>query len=613
MRILVNGQEAALKKDISFQYVSENPLFTEAEDYTMEMTFPLDDSPQNILIFGALHVKGVDIGTISYPCEIITDLFDKTGIITITSVSDTEVKGQFLEGISQQNYIEDPTLQNYINEIDYSRIDGQNRLDEYSNFGAAVGWENYPVYNKSTETIEYSEQLAPGSWTWYSYRIYLKHLVEVVAQAIGYSVDQTVLLNIVMYQSIVVANCRSLGERFTREDFNWLPLNAILPKWTVKEFFQNVADFFGCTVFYDSINKHIAFTGNKNIVDNSGIVNLQVLDDFTVNMSDVKTPSYKGNKSFKLPDACNPNNINSCPWILNDRRVPVARVSLSNLLEDIRCCADPPVEGQELARPENYAVMPQYLFYIYNLAGGQYCVISNVQEEFIDGGTPEEGTHGDYIYYQLEVVNQFGGTGDGEELKLCPAPMKSISTDRRHVKLLPCIDVPEDPLSVAPEEVTDGYPKALDFLSGGERDTSDLYYDKLWLFCVVEGSNHNKYAFTRRIEPYDVFSQMLDEGLNPMYNDDEETDPKGGYYTQSFDTYPWSLTPNDSGIVNIRKLPKVDETKLYKYKFFSKELPNPKAIFVIRGKQYACLRITAHFSVDGMSDLLEGEFYEITG
>lgn len=57
----------------------------------------------------------------------------------------------------------------------------------------------------------------------------------------------------------------------------------------------------------------------------------------------------------------------------------------------------------------------------------------------------------------------------------------------------------------------------------------------------------------------------------------------------------------------------VDESKLYRYKFLSKTLPDPKDIYVIKGKRYACLRLTAHFTVDGMSELIEGEFYEIVG
>ena len=122
MKILVNGREAVLKANASFEYVSENPLFTEAEDYTMEIPFPMKDCPQNIAIFGPLHVKGVDISKVSFPCEIQTDAFVKSGILTITSVSDTEVKGQFLEGMSTKSFAGD-AINVYLDEIDFSAYD----------------------------------------------------------------------------------------------------------------------------------------------------------------------------------------------------------------------------------------------------------------------------------------------------------------------------------------------------------------------------------------------------------------------------------------------------------------------------------------------------------
>ena len=75
MKIIVDGKQAVMKEGSSFEYHSENPLFTEAEDYSFDIEFPMKDCPENILIFGALHVKGVDISTVTFPCEIITASF----------------------------------------------------------------------------------------------------------------------------------------------------------------------------------------------------------------------------------------------------------------------------------------------------------------------------------------------------------------------------------------------------------------------------------------------------------------------------------------------------------------------------------------------------------
>jgi hypothetical protein len=62
----------------------------------------------------------------------------------------------------------------------------------------------------------------------------------------------------------------------------------------------------------------------------------------------------------------------------------------------------------------------------------------------------------------------------------------------------------------------------------------------------------------------------------------------------------------------VAALPGVDETKLYRYKFLvDGTLPAPTNIFLINGKKFACLRLTARFTVNSMSQLVEGEFYEI--
>ena len=52
MEITINGQMACLKKNTSFEYISENSMFTGSDSYTLTITFPLKDCPQNIRIFG---------------------------------------------------------------------------------------------------------------------------------------------------------------------------------------------------------------------------------------------------------------------------------------------------------------------------------------------------------------------------------------------------------------------------------------------------------------------------------------------------------------------------------------------------------------------------------
>ena len=66
MILTINGQQAALKKGLSIEYISENRIFTDADDYSMEIELPLADCPQNLDIFGMITRKDVDTGDIFF-------------------------------------------------------------------------------------------------------------------------------------------------------------------------------------------------------------------------------------------------------------------------------------------------------------------------------------------------------------------------------------------------------------------------------------------------------------------------------------------------------------------------------------------------------------------
>ena len=70
MGIIINGQQACLKRNTSFEYISENSLFTGSDSYTLTITFPLKDCPQNIAIFGHLNRKDVALENLLLDCEI---------------------------------------------------------------------------------------------------------------------------------------------------------------------------------------------------------------------------------------------------------------------------------------------------------------------------------------------------------------------------------------------------------------------------------------------------------------------------------------------------------------------------------------------------------------
>lgn len=637
MKILVNGREAVLKANASFEYVSENPLFTEAEDYTMEIPFPMKDCPQNISIFGPLHVKGVDISKVSFPCEIQTDAFVKSGILTITSVSDTEVKGQFLEGMSQENF--SSSLPNiYLTDMDFSAYDGQaggwEGYPDYTEIidpewgsmgwqanksGPEWGWDEVPVWDLTKERIILPLEEVYGEEDRKSRRIYLSHLIKLVGLVTGWTIDDSAMQALPMYKYILVANARL--NLLTDSNIIIRPLSLSLPRWTVIEFLDQLSMFFGCVYSIDGLNKVVRFTACKQIAstESANLVKITPLDDFAVELSEEKA-SYRGNQSYKLPDKCNPHNINSCPDIFNDPRIPIVEITSEQFFTNIEFAARWTYYDSDPAGAE-FGVSMKYLYHLTDI--DKYVVVTEQQDEWI-GEQGDEYAQPDGRFQLAEVINQYGALSDGKELKIAPCPMQTvgysplvspISGAKENFLLcgyLPVLEVPIDPyeyLEMRDMSEHDRTP-VIDYMDSGVAKEEDMLYDHLWLVVYKEGK-----MFTREYEPGIGTTDMIywdAETQQWLKVQDDEGNTKYFPYIAAFYKRDYTLSPFAADIQEIAQLPKVDETKLYRFKFLSSTLPSPTNIFLIQGKKYACVRLTAHFTVLGMSELVEGEFYEIT-
>ena len=88
MILTINGKQAALKKGSSIEYVSENRIFTDADDYSMEIELPLADCPQNLDIFGMITRKDVDTGDIFFDAVLQDTNFFKNSVSREPSQTD---------------------------------------------------------------------------------------------------------------------------------------------------------------------------------------------------------------------------------------------------------------------------------------------------------------------------------------------------------------------------------------------------------------------------------------------------------------------------------------------------------------------------------------------
>ena len=53
--LYIDGRQAVLEAGTNIKITAENPLFTDAGTYTLEVTLPLDGCAENQRIFGAIH------------------------------------------------------------------------------------------------------------------------------------------------------------------------------------------------------------------------------------------------------------------------------------------------------------------------------------------------------------------------------------------------------------------------------------------------------------------------------------------------------------------------------------------------------------------------------
>ena len=296
-QLYINGREAVLKSGTSFKFTRENPLFTDAGDYTFEVQLPLDGCRTNQRIFGPVHRAEVplvpEVGQ-RYPFRLLALPLCVEGKCVVTSVTQDEVKVQLLAKTSQLNLDETDTDGNdiYIDELELGRAYEKEIPSAYA--GDSRVWENghkvmysrrYPLVMSLQNT--YNEKWMYGSvkdtvcvnfpvWSTadsamandrmlhdvvetgkngvtrtYRYAIkkpseslldnvhvfaaqpYLVGILERVLLELGYKVRTNAIRGTWM-EGIFIANARSEYE-----------FRKVLPHWTVKEFMTEVQNFFG--------------------------------------------------------------------------------------------------------------------------------------------------------------------------------------------------------------------------------------------------------------------------------------------------------------------------------------------------------------------------------
>lgn len=603
MQIYVNNKLAALKKGTSFEYVSENRLFSGSDGYTLTITFPLRGCPENIAIFGHINRADVAAKKVIFDCEIRDRGFYKFGSITITEISETEVKTQFLEGRSEQNF--DKTFDKvYINELDLgapattykSGITPANAwYPEYSGCKyVALPWVNdYSgnIQNKAEHIVddavqkkshyEWSEDTTGLSW-----QPYLLYITKKICEAVGYAADFSKWEEVEEYRYLLI--CNTLPHAWYMPAF----ANA-LPHWTVEEYFEKLELFLGGEFDFDHRGKRITFAFTQATLAAKRPVCLEdVVEEHSTEVKvDDDRCEYLESKNLVYKDCDHEMwKFYSCDWFIKGWQNRVVRYnSMRELLDANRSYRT--WNGQHHRGGQIDKLL-------YAADCDAYFVIRPVSRQQV----VEWRGNIIYVYYRykcrLQPVNLFGGRivsedEDAEQVEIEFVPAWVDDTEEKYgrVLFLSFSGYDEDTNTTSEDDKDHPFQKThtVSSLEAGEKEKKSEYYDRIYIGWY-DGSNY--YQGSRLPYPNVENIVIADDWSNFSYAH-------------------FSLRINDRQIRRGQIFHNIEPKMKTTFKFLADTIPDVRSVFLIRGKRYVCEKLTATFTENGMSQLIKGVFYPI--
>ncbi|MCM1490691.1 MAG: hypothetical protein NC095_07690 [Muribaculum sp.] len=603
LTILIDGKRAAIKESCSFELVAENSRFDKSDSYTLDISFPLKDCPQNVEIFGMMFRKDASPSKYTFSCDIIDKAFQMSGSVIVTEFSETEVKCQFLEGKSGAS-LTSPLSDIYINEIKIASPDtNKNNITprtawDKSRECVALPWvnndtgimQNKTSYNASPGTIAWSNDCLGLSWM-----PYLTTVIKGICKAIGFSCDISAIENDESLKYLLVCNALP---------YAWYnPEVAIaLPHWTVEEFFSNLEDFLFGEFRIDLIGKSVSFRSAKDIYENAGVVEIKTdINEFSADVF-VRDSECKAldvaNISYQESDH-QMQKFYDCNWLVKMFRSN-GNVLEYDTLEDLM---EAHQGGFQFIDDKGHR----------NSNMGKLYYVRDMDKYFCTR-TIYKNSDEKTWKLDLQPVNEFGARiiddSDGYkkvELKFVPACIDM--TDLTYGYTL--FNSPgstygdsnssevsiEDADATLPSTSGDdgnhrGNDSAVDMVIRGESNSEQSeFYDRIYL-----GWWDGIKQFSGATNPFPNVSDSLHiwkpiSVRNLICN--------------------FSLASKDS--VFNRYANDIDTSVRYNIKFISDSLPNPKSIFLIKGRKYICEKLTASVTVRGMSSLIKGVFWPLKG
>ena len=592
MHIYINNKLAALKQGTSFEYVSENRLFSGSDGYTLNISFPLRGCPENIAIFGHLYRADVTPAKLVFDCEIRARGFHRFGSVVVTEINEAEVKTQFLEGRSEQNFTK--TLDKiYINELKLGAP--TKTLSQYITPTEAWGDTGtadavaLPWVLDASGNVQNKAEYKDGAFKWHtdtkslSWQPYLLTITKAICAAIGYAADFSAWEAREDLRYLLV--CNSLPSAWCLSGYA-----AALPHWCVEEFFAKLELFLDCEFDIDHRAKSVKFGFTQDrLADIRPVALDAVVEEHSTEVAVEEAKcEYREAKNLVYKDCDHDTwKYYCCDWFTKNAIGVKKFESLGEVLSAYKRYQS--WDGTN-GRGDTLDDV------IYAADVDAYFLIEPYKR------TSYKDTFGTTRYNyscRLRPINLFGGrivdtSEDAPKTEIEFVPVRIDETDSARNEWTMFLNPSgyDGPTSGRTDSTKSedefDLPNPLRWLKAGEKQKAAEFYDRIyigWWDGALSADHRLPHPYAEDIEiPADWSTPRL---------------------------LHFSLRLNDRNVNRLRKVYKVAPEKKTTFKFLASSVPDVRALFLINGKRFICEKITATFTEQGMSQLLKGVFYPV--
>ena len=593
VRLYLDNQEVITDTSQEIKITRENPYFTLSDSYTLDVSIPLSIL-QNRKFFGSIQKLEKKREYREFACRLYcSNSLLMEGTARIVQSTESVVKVQLASGVSalkMSSEQEGTYIDNLITEkegwqlnltgiLDYGPTSDAT-LDNIMG-GTHTGY-GFPVLDNTNDivvNIADADFLLARSCTYVSECPRLLDVARLIASKMGYTLDMSILPAACSNIFIVSATHGNLGKK--------------IPHWTVKEFFKQFQNFFGCT---------LVRSGKK-------VLRLVPLDSFAQNPVTLIIPLSEFQAEYsKEDDAEGIMNRNVEFEMENSTSETVDE----EILEQAKYTAeysDAGVMNNAFHNDSEEVRMHK----IYNLNGELYV-----------GWETGENTFDLKRVAPFNPLNRFEGA-ESVKLKISPAYIEEEVDCTIHASHDLFISPYEYKLSLNLPSVSNPFGQSINF--GYNPSGNDNQDSGPTLQSLVEGSE----SIVSNEEKSDIMSVAFLDGKEETVT--AVTEDYGGKSVSykihlAFTDYnfkkqlsnnrsKWSFSLKDLKGYDfyLGQLHKINfrcsHTVKHIFKFLSDYIPDADNIFIIGGKRYACEKIEASIKQGNLDKLMTGYFYEI--